>query len=164
VTPGATQLSCLLLYLTSHFPTSSLIPLLSTTFQGYRGASPSAISPFIHAAGGAEENTFAAHLPHHTDTSRRVSQPVQPEPANRTPAMATNVPVTGDTPIAVKILFRGQNRKYKIPLKDTSATVLPLRVRRSRCLAALATSGFVGPPQSDKLARGAPPHVNMSPC
>jgi hypothetical protein len=45
------------------------------------------------------------------------------------PAMATtNVPVTLDTPIVVKILFRGQTKKYKLPLKDLGAHVLPEKV------------------------------------
>ncbi|KAL5113919.1 hypothetical protein ACEQ8H_008202 [Pleosporales sp. CAS-2024a] len=37
----------------------------------------------------------------------------------------TNVPVTLDTPIVVKILFRGQTKKFKLPLKDLGAHVLP---------------------------------------
>jgi next-to-BRCA1 protein 1 len=44
-------------------------------------------------------------------------------------AATTAVPVTLDTPIAIKILFRGQTRKLKLPLKDLGATVLPLKVR-----------------------------------
>jgi hypothetical protein len=42
----------------------------------------------------------------------------------------TNVPVTLDTPIVVKILFRGQTKKFKLPLKDLGAQVLPAKVRR----------------------------------
>lgn len=42
--------------------------------------------------------------------------------------MATNVPVTLDTPIVVKILFRGQTKKFKLPLKDLGANVLPEKV------------------------------------
>jgi next-to-BRCA1 protein 1 len=42
----------------------------------------------------------------------------------------TNVPVTLDTPIVVKILFRGQTKKFKLPLKDLGAHVLPEKVRR----------------------------------
>lgn len=42
--------------------------------------------------------------------------------------MATNVPVTMDTPIVVKILFRGQTKKFKLPLKDLGAHVLPEKV------------------------------------
>ena len=45
--------------------------------------------------------------------------------------MATNVPVTLDTPIVVKILFRGQTKKFKLPLKDLGAHVLPEKVRCS---------------------------------
>ncbi|CAO2653114.1 Nn.00g025250.m01.CDS01 [Neocucurbitaria sp. VM-36] len=43
--------------------------------------------------------------------------------------MATNVPVTLDTPIVVKILFRGQTKKFKLPLKDLGAHVLPEKLR-----------------------------------
>ncbi|KAF1919023.1 hypothetical protein BDU57DRAFT_490926 [Ampelomyces quisqualis] len=42
---------------------------------------------------------------------------------------ATNVPVTLDTPIVVKILFRGQTKKFKLPLKDLGAHVLPEKLR-----------------------------------
>lgn len=42
---------------------------------------------------------------------------------------ATNVPVTLDTPIVIKVLFRGQTRKLKLPLKDLGASVLPTKVR-----------------------------------
>lgn len=45
--------------------------------------------------------------------------------------MATNVPVTLDTLIVVKIQFQGSTRKFKIPLRDLGATVLPGKVRRS---------------------------------
>jgi len=41
----------------------------------------------------------------------------------------TNVPVTLDTPIVVKIQFRGQTKKFKLPLKDLGAHVLPEKVR-----------------------------------
>jgi len=43
--------------------------------------------------------------------------------------MATNTPVTLDTPIVVKILFRGQTKKFKLPLKDLGAHVLPDKLR-----------------------------------
>ncbi|KAJ4362040.1 hypothetical protein N0V83_010982 [Neocucurbitaria cava] len=43
--------------------------------------------------------------------------------------MATNVPVTLDTPIVVKLLFRGQTKKFKLPLKDLGAQVLPEKLR-----------------------------------
>lgn len=50
-------------------------------------------------------------------------------------AMATtNVPVTLDTPIVIKVLFRGQTKKFKLPLKDLGAHVLPGKVRCSSCL------------------------------
>ena len=42
---------------------------------------------------------------------------------------STNVPVTLDTPIVIKVLFRGQTRKLRLPLKDLGATVLPEKVR-----------------------------------
>jgi next-to-BRCA1 protein 1 len=42
---------------------------------------------------------------------------------------ATNVPVTLDTPIVIKVLFRGQTRKLKLPLKDLGANVLPEKLR-----------------------------------
>lgn len=45
--------------------------------------------------------------------------------------MATSVPVTLDTPIVVKVLFRGQTKKFKLPLKDLGAQVLPEKVRSS---------------------------------
>jgi next-to-BRCA1 protein 1 len=45
---------------------------------------------------------------------------------------ATNVPVTLDTPIVIKVLFRGQTRKLKLPLKDLGANVLPEKVRWTR--------------------------------
>ncbi|KAH8708514.1 hypothetical protein GQ44DRAFT_627843 [Phaeosphaeriaceae sp. PMI808] len=41
----------------------------------------------------------------------------------------TSVPVTLDTPIVVKILFRGQTKKFKLPLKDLGPTVLPEKLR-----------------------------------
>lgn len=47
------------------------------------------------------------------------------------PAMAatTGAPVTLDTPIIIKVVFRGQTRKLKLPLKDLGANVLPEKVR-----------------------------------
>lgn len=53
----------------------------------------------------------------------------------------TNVPVTLDTPIVVKILFRGQTKKFKLPLKDLGAHVLPEKVRRPQ----IAASGKCQP-------------------
>jgi hypothetical protein len=47
----------------------------------------------------------------------------------------TNVPVTLDTPIVVKILFRGQTKKFKLPLKDLGAHVLPEKVRHPQTAA-----------------------------
>jgi hypothetical protein len=54
-------------------------------------------------------------------------------------AATTSVPVTLDTPIAIKILFRGQTRKLKLPLKDLGAHVLPLKVRSLCCIPASLT-------------------------
>ena len=42
--------------------------------------------------------------------------------------MATNVPVTLDTLIVVKVLCRGQTKRFKLPLKDLGAHVLPEKV------------------------------------
>jgi len=44
-------------------------------------------------------------------------------------AATNNVPVTLDTPIVVKVLFRGQYKKFKLPLKDLGAHVLPEKLR-----------------------------------
>lgn len=44
---------------------------------------------------------------------------------------ATNVPVTLETPIVVKVLFRGQTKKFKLPLKDLGAQVLPDKLRNA---------------------------------
>ncbi|KAF1842888.1 uncharacterized protein K460DRAFT_356691 [Cucurbitaria berberidis CBS 394.84] len=44
-------------------------------------------------------------------------------------ATTTNVPVTLDTPIVVKILFRGLTKKFKLPLKDLGPHVLPEKLR-----------------------------------
>ncbi|KAF2686211.1 hypothetical protein K458DRAFT_387213 [Lentithecium fluviatile CBS 122367] len=43
--------------------------------------------------------------------------------------MASNVPVTLDTLIVVKLQFQGNTRKFKIPLRDLGATVLPEKLR-----------------------------------
>ncbi|KAF2840009.1 hypothetical protein M501DRAFT_931424 [Patellaria atrata CBS 101060] len=43
--------------------------------------------------------------------------------------MATNVPVGPETLITVKISIQGCNRKFKIPLKDLGANVLPDKLR-----------------------------------
>jgi len=43
--------------------------------------------------------------------------------------MATNVPVTGETPIAIKISVNDSLKKLKLPLKDLTADVLFLKVR-----------------------------------
>ena len=55
--------------------------------------------------------------------------------------MATNVPVTLDTLIVVKIQFQGNTRKFKLPLRDLGATVLPGKVRRSAA-ASSVRSGY----------------------
>ncbi|KAJ4304655.1 hypothetical protein N0V90_000181 [Kalmusia sp. IMI 367209] len=43
--------------------------------------------------------------------------------------MATNVPVTLDTLIVVKVQLQGSTRRFKIPLRDLGATVLPDKLR-----------------------------------
>lgn len=43
--------------------------------------------------------------------------------------MATNVPVTLDTLIVIKVLFQGHNKKFKVPLRDLGANVLPDKLR-----------------------------------
>ncbi|OCK78197.1 hypothetical protein K432DRAFT_406661 [Lepidopterella palustris CBS 459.81] len=43
--------------------------------------------------------------------------------------MATNVPVTLDTLITIKIAIQGSNRKFKIPLRDLGAHILPDKLR-----------------------------------
>jgi len=43
--------------------------------------------------------------------------------------MATNVPVTLDTLIVVKVQFQGHSKKFKIPLRDLGAQVLPDKLR-----------------------------------
>ncbi|KAF9690765.1 hypothetical protein EKO04_011019 [Ascochyta lentis] len=44
-------------------------------------------------------------------------------------AATTTNAITLDTPIVIKVLFRGQTRKLKLPLKDLGATVLPEKLR-----------------------------------
>ena len=43
--------------------------------------------------------------------------------------MATNVPVTGETPIAIKIQIGENLKKLKLPLKDLTADALFGKVR-----------------------------------
>jgi next-to-BRCA1 protein 1 len=43
--------------------------------------------------------------------------------------MATNMPVTLETLIVVKLQFQGHNRKFKLPLRDLGAHVLPEKLR-----------------------------------
>jgi len=43
--------------------------------------------------------------------------------------MATNVPVTGDTPITIKISIGDSIKKLKLPLKDLVPDVLFVKVR-----------------------------------
>jgi len=45
------------------------------------------------------------------------------------PAMATTLPVTLDTLIAVKVQFQGHTKKFRIPLRDLGAHVLPAKIR-----------------------------------
>ncbi|KAF2652961.1 hypothetical protein K491DRAFT_718434 [Lophiostoma macrostomum CBS 122681] len=44
-------------------------------------------------------------------------------------AATTTVPVTLETPIAVKVLFQGHTKKFKLPLRDLGAHVLPEKLR-----------------------------------
>ncbi|GME52823.1 Zz type zinc finger domain-containing protein [Neofusicoccum parvum] len=44
--------------------------------------------------------------------------------------MATTVPVTMDTLITIKISIQGSNRKFKIPMRDLGAGVLPGKLRQ----------------------------------
>ncbi|KAH7053129.1 hypothetical protein B0J12DRAFT_739257 [Macrophomina phaseolina] len=44
--------------------------------------------------------------------------------------MATSVPVTMDTLITIKISIQGSNRKFKIPMRDLGAGVLPAKLRQ----------------------------------
>lgn len=55
--------------------------------------------------------------------------PPHRQPHSPIMAATNNVPVTLDTPIVVKVLFRGQTKKFKLPLKDLGAHVLPDKVR-----------------------------------
>lgn len=51
--------------------------------------------------------------------------------------MATTVPVTMDTLITIKISIQGSNRKFKIPMRDLGAGVLPGKVSELVTLAGL---------------------------
>lgn len=42
---------------------------------------------------------------------------------------STPTPVTSTTPIAIKILFEGSNRRLKLPMGDLGPTKLPEKVR-----------------------------------
>ena len=55
--------------------------------------------------------------------------------------MATNVPVTADTPIAIKISINDTNaKKLKLPLRDLTSDVLPTKVCQSPVARGLALS------------------------
>lgn len=43
--------------------------------------------------------------------------------------MASNTPVGPETPISVKLTFRGYTKKFKIPLGQLTPGVLPSKVR-----------------------------------
>ncbi|KAK4996048.1 hypothetical protein LTR60_007860, partial [Cryomyces antarcticus] len=43
--------------------------------------------------------------------------------------MATNIPVTPDTMITIKVSIEGGSRKFKVPLKDLTASTLPNKLR-----------------------------------
>lgn len=62
--------------------------------------------------------------------------------------MATNVPVTLDTLIVVKIQLQGTTRRFKVPLRDLGANVFPDKVR---CDAAVAVR--TGDPQPGRATR-----------
>jgi next-to-BRCA1 protein 1 len=66
--------------------------------------------------------------------------------------MATNVPVTLDTLIVVKIQLNGANRRFKVPLRDLGANVFPEKVRRDA--AAVAGSGHRQPGRATRRAYG----------
>jgi len=48
-------------------------------------------------------------------------------------------PVGPDTLITVKVLIDGQNRRFKLALRDLGAHVLPQKVRTTSACAALLT-------------------------
>lgn len=60
--------------------------------------------------------------------------------------MATTVPVTMDTLVTIKVSIQGTNRKFKVPMRDLGAAVLPTKVspllfgRATKALHALRTS------------------------
>ncbi len=67
--------------------------------------------------------------------------------------MATNVPVTLDTLIVVKLQFQGNTRKFKIPLRDLGAQVLPEKVSCSPAVPSDGSQAAVcacHPPRYDK--------------
>lgn len=66
------------------------------------------------------------------------------------PVMATMMPVTLDTPIVIKIVFRGQTKKFKLPLKDLGAHVLPDKVPPSPTAASDDEAQPDGAPQSSR--------------
>jgi hypothetical protein len=59
-------------------------------------------------------------------------------------AATNNVAVTLDTPIVVKVLFRGQTKKFKLPLKDLGAHVLPEKVCNTHSSSALVATSAGG--------------------
>ncbi|KAK8219007.1 hypothetical protein IWZ01DRAFT_172043 [Phyllosticta capitalensis] len=44
--------------------------------------------------------------------------------------MATTVPVTMDTLVTIKVSIQGTNRKFKVPMRDLGAAVLPTKLRQ----------------------------------
>ncbi|KAK8255533.1 hypothetical protein HDK77DRAFT_370223 [Phyllosticta capitalensis] len=44
--------------------------------------------------------------------------------------MATTVPVTMDTLVTIKVSIQGSNRKFKVPMRDLGAAVLPTKLRQ----------------------------------
>lgn len=61
--------------------------------------------------------------------SVRLVHYVTPVSLTQVLTMATNVPVTLDTLIVIKVQFQGHSKKFKIPLRDLGANVLPEKVR-----------------------------------
>lgn len=59
----------------------------------------------------------------------------------------TNVPVTLETPITIKIAFQDQTKKFKLPVKDLGAHVLPDRVSASLAALSVLFRRASGPPQ-----------------
>ena len=59
-----------------------------------------------------------------------------------TPAMPTTPAsaggVNGDTLVILKVLYAGQNRRFKLALRDLGAQVLPQKVRVTECFSLIS--------------------------